>query len=136
MGDLKAETYFQFPLSLLAFGPDVKTRMATIIDHCAVTAGRAKCGTLSREDARKFAREWPPENHPFGLRLADFEHVEIAVGMRLLGIRGGNVDGIQENSLQAGDFLRLMDKEFGPAPFVRVRADLPNEVSTDRKSVV
>ena len=112
--------YFQFPLSLLAFGADVETRLRTIVAYAIVTTGRDEYVRLTRKEAVEIAEQIPMEARPRGLRLDSVAHISIALGRKILGVVGGSVVDDADRFSIAEEFLRADKEVHGPAPIVRV----------------
>lgn len=116
-----SNAYFQFPLCLLAYGPDVQTRLTAIVGYCAVTAGRQFTAKTERYQINAIVETFRIEKRPRDFAEADDAHREILVGMHMLNVENGSIARMLEGHRLADAYRQQMEQDFGAFPTVRIR---------------
>ena len=133
---MKADTYVQFPLYLLAYGEDIQSRLNAIVVHGAVTAGDGFI-FKQKEDfvVDGFYQSIMPDEADYLDGSVDVEQCKrIAIGMDVLKLKP---DLVRYRSMKrelnpACAFCAAMAKKFGDSPLVRIKTTYANEVMNGR----
>jgi hypothetical protein len=115
--------YYQFPLSLLAFGANPEERMEVITSYCAVTLGKAAMVRHEYSPEQEVAG-FPEARRPRDFQLSNPAHVALVLGFKILELSSGNAMKIISQHKKAAQFINTFESQFGPSPLVRVRGDL------------
>lgn len=117
-----SDTFFQFPLCLLAYHADVRERLDSIISFGAVEAGATRRRKLSTAEARTKAKEIAAR---FKVKVApsDERGMFAILGCDLIGITPGNLVAMLQRHRDASSFVASFKAKHGPQPLVKIRKD-------------
>ena len=106
-----SETFFRFPLALLALDPQVARRtQSTIVDWCVVDVGNSTFGHLTHEDLVKEAKDQDIDRFR-ELNPTGSDQLQAFLGAKILNVRyTGSVRHVKENHSDAEDFLSRSSK--------------------------
>lgn len=123
-----SETYYQFPLSMLAYAKNTGDRLSAIVDLCCHDVGERVAvqieGGEQDYDAETLIARRPAEDMPGGYDADNAEHVNLVLGMVTLGVIKGNTAHMLASAKKAATFNAAMAGRFGAFPLVRLRGDL------------
>lgn len=110
--------YFQFPLCLLAMGPDEKARLDHIIGFATIEAGRALWQKMASAQRESLPRDLDsPATDFVGI---NHDHIVAALGARELRVRLGSFANILAAWRAARDFVSTYESVHGREPELRV----------------
>ena len=130
---MKTDSYIQFPLCLLSYGSNVKTRMHAIMTSAAVTAGLGYTEKQTAEFiAERFAESILPSELEDVYECGDnpYCHKEIVIGMHILKLNLSRdlFVSMTENPWAVRQFCYEMEQKHGKCPLVRIKAAYAEEV--------
>lgn len=125
---IMSETYYQFPLSLLAGFNDEMNMIQAVTSYCAVTIGESLV-PKSPKERRAFAEEvkahFGPENPmPQGIYAAHENDLAIIAGFQKLGMHGGSATRVADDYKHCQKIVCELHEIQGQSPLVRFRSDV------------
>jgi len=102
-----SETYFRFPLALLAYKPDdPESTLQTIVSTCVVEVGRKTYAGYDAKELRRLAAEHDADKYAELAPKSADDHL-IFMGAKTLNVSLGHIDSTRERHDEAQVFLRI-----------------------------
>ena len=121
--------YFQFPLCLLSFGPDIMKRLDALMSFCCVEIGVKRWQTFS-PNQRLTHRSFHPPQHVCECKidLAKDEELQVVAGCEYLNLACQNVKGVLAHYAGLKSFVEDFERKHGIDARVRICTDWILEV--------
>jgi hypothetical protein len=118
----KEDSYFQFPLPLLAYETDIEKRLLGIVDYCLVDTGRKLIAKMDEDSAGRMLNEFDAASLPAGYKCGVPDHRAVVVGMAKLNVMAGSVPATLERHGACSKFIKDWEGKYnGRHPDVRIK---------------
>lgn len=123
-----ANIYYLAPVTFLAFGKTAEIRLRAMTNWVVMKHAEDYARTATKDAQMAIVAHFCKSKWPVGINTYKPLHGGILHAYFRYELQSGSVAGLESDFVKLSDFFREQDRQYGPAPVVRLRSDLVREV--------